>query len=105
MLDIIEKELAVPRHRIMLAVNRYEKSNTVDIADIRKSLANLPTSKIPNQYKLVSESVNVGTPLYGMAPTSPIVQAITELARELGGIQTVERKGILSRAFGQLLGA
>ena len=63
MIELITKELAVPMDRLRIIVNRHTKNSLIDTDDIKGALKTERVTVIPNQYKLVSESIDSGVPL------------------------------------------
>jgi pilus assembly protein CpaE len=103
--NILRDELGVADRRMILAVNRYDARNAVSLTDIDKNLAGPVQVIIPNDYKRVSENVNLGIPLYEQARGAPISKAINKLMQEICGYQSVPRRGLLTRVLGSLQSA
>lgn len=103
--NILRDELGVADRRMILAVNRYDTRNAVTLADIDKNLAGPVQVIIPNDYKRVSENVNLGITLYEQARGAPISKAINKLMQEICGYQSVPRRGLLTRVLGSLQSA
>jgi pilus assembly protein CpaE len=103
---LLMRELAVPSDRITMVVNRYEKSLPVELADICKSVGvekdELVT--VPNHYKNVAESINVGVPMLEHARGSSVTKALMSLEHQLGDGREQERRGLFSRTFTNLMG-
>jgi pilus assembly protein CpaE len=95
-------ELAVPAERITAVVNRYEKSMPVELNDICQRL-NVTRSElvlVPNHYRSVAESINVGVPMLDHARSSTVTKALLALEAKLGG-ETADKEpsGIFSRTL------
>ena len=103
--NILRDELGVVDRRMILAVNRYDARNAVSLGDIDKNLAGPVQVIIPNDYKRVSENVNLGIPLYEQARGAPISKAINNLMQEICGHQSVPKRGLLTRVLGSLQSA
>ena len=103
--NILRDELGVSDRRMILAVNRYDARNAVSLGDIDKNLAGPVQVIIPNDYKRVSENVNLGIPLYEQARGAPISKAINNLMQEICGHQSVPKRGLLTRVLGSLQSA
>jgi len=102
MVQLITKELAVPMSRIKIIVNRYVKNSLIEIDDIKGALKTKHIVVIPNQYKLVSESIDSGIPLMQSAKNSATGKAIRQLLNEVCGIDSARPA---PRMFGRVLPA
>lgn len=102
MIQLITKELAVPMNRIRIVVNRYVKNSLITIDDIKGALKIEQMTVIPNQYKLVSESIDSGIPLMQSSKNSATGKAIRQLLNEVCGIDTTRTA---PRMFGRVLPA
>ncbi|MGD2112678.1 MAG: AAA family ATPase [Gammaproteobacteria bacterium] len=103
--NILRDELGVTDQRMVLAVNRYDAKSAVTLADIRNNLEGPALVLIPNDFKRVSENVNLGIPLLEQSRSAPISKAINNLMREICGNQHIPRQGLLTRVLGSLHGA
>lgn len=105
MIQLITKELAVPMDRLRLIVNRHTKNSLIDIDDIKGALKIEQISVIPNQYKLVSESIDSGIPLMQSSKNSAAGKAIKRLQNSVCGIDEGKSgSSILGRALPAFLG-
>ena len=102
MLEILKDELALTKDRVVIVLNRYNKSGEIEIGDIKKSLGPLRMFTIPNQYKAVSESINLGIPIHNLAPNSMVCKALSHLETQLTGRAVKSGDNILSRTWAQL---
>ncbi len=87
-------------------VNRYEKSLPVELGDICKSVGvekdDLVT--VPNHYKNVAESINVGVPMLEHARGSSVTKALMSLGHRLGGSSAEEEnRGLFTRTLTTLM--
>jgi pilus assembly protein CpaE len=98
--NILRDELGVSEERIILAVNRYDARSSVTLADIGKNLDGPAVVTIPNDYKRVSENVNLGIPLLEQSRNAPVGKAINSLMHEVCGQPPVPRPGLLTRVLG-----
>jgi pilus assembly protein CpaE len=103
LMQILRRDLGVPRERIVVVVNRYEKHAAVTIADIQKTLNVDDVALVPNDFRVVSECVNSGVPLYEAARSSAIVKALRLLEARVGGRTEEARPGLLARTFSGIL--
>ena len=99
LLGILKEELLIPDDRILLVVNRYDKSSVVTIDDINKTVQSDPAMLIPNDYKNVMQSENIGIPLYEYARNSHITATLIEFTEQLLGKTMKQKKNLLSRVI------
>ncbi len=105
MIQLITKELAVPMNRIRIVVNRHVKNSLIDTDDISGALKVKRMAVIPNQYKLVSESIDSGVPLMQSAKNSAAGKAIQRLLHDVCGVdETIPAPSILGRVLPSFLG-
>ncbi|WP_458526215.1 AAA family ATPase [Onishia taeanensis] len=81
--DILRHELKLTQTRMLLVVNRYDKHNDVGLSAIRDALPGMAILTLPNDFRRVSQSINVGSPLLEMAPKAPVTKALKSLAESL----------------------
>jgi pilus assembly protein CpaE len=103
LLRILRRDVAVPRDRICVVVNRYEKNAPVTLDDIAKTLNCGELSTVPNDFRTVSDCVNTGTPLYDYARGAAVTRALMALEARLGGTAPDEKPGLLGRTFSGIL--
>ena len=104
-IKLVTKELAVPMDRIRVVLNRYSKNALIEKVDVKNALKVDRIAVIPNQYKLVSESVDSGVPLMKVARSSAIGKAIQNLQQLVSGKDDEEStKRILGRKLPSFLG-
>lgn len=105
MIQLITKELAVPMNRIRIVVNRYVKNSLIEIHDIKSTLKADQFVVIPNQYKLVSQSIDSGIPLMQSSRNSATGKAIRQLQNEVRGIDaSTPASGMFDRVLPAFLG-
>jgi len=83
LVSILGNELNIADSRITVVVNRFSKSNPVSLKDIREALPDLQVISLPNDYRRVSRSVNMGSPLLETAGGAAITRNLDRLARSL----------------------
>ncbi len=77
------RALSYPNDKLRLVVNRYEKNADITLADMENTL-NLKIFKVvPNDYTVVTRSVNQGIPAIKLARRSPVAKSLLEIAHEL----------------------
>ena len=104
--SLLLRELAVPKERITMVVNRYDKALPVELADICKAIGieRSECMMIPNHYRSVAESINVGVPMLEHARGSSVTRALMDLESQLGGAgRDDQRRGLFSRAISNLM--
>jgi pilus assembly protein CpaE len=100
--SILKNELGIRDKRLMVVVNRYDSNDAITLADINKMLQDCPISLVPNDYKRVTENINLGIPLYKQSRHSAITKAIIKLASKLSNSDiTAEKGGVFTRMFGR----
>lgn len=77
------RSLEYPAQKIRPLVNRFERSGTLSIEDLQRTLGTKVFATIPNHYVSVAESVNQGVPILKLAKSSPVSKALLQLARNL----------------------
>ena len=98
--NILQDELGLNSDQIVIAVNRYDVKNAVTLADIGHHLPGLEQVVIPNDFKRVSENVDLGIPLHEQARRAPISKAIRNLMYKVSGSRPMPRRGLLTRMLG-----
>jgi pilus assembly protein CpaE len=83
--DLMKRYLSIAPERIGLVVNRYHKAASIEIADIERALESRVLVCIPNDYRAVTESVNMGLPIHEHARRSSVTKALLQLEKRLGG--------------------
>jgi pilus assembly protein CpaE len=105
MIQLLTKELAVPMDRIKLVLNRHNKNALIDENDIKKALKIERISIIPNQYKMIAESIDSGIPLMQTQKNSATGKAIRRLQNSVCGAEAEESgPRLLGRALPSFLG-
>lgn len=103
MLRILTGELAIPRSRIKVVINRYLPDAAVGIKDIEEAVGTIELIQIPNDYKRASESMNLGMPVMIKHPGAAISRGFAGMAATLTGVGKPKAAGIRS-AFAGLFG-
>jgi pilus assembly protein CpaE len=99
---ILQQELDLDEDRIKVVVNRYHRDAHVKLQDIQDTLNIESVYCIPNDYKRVVTSIDLGRPLAQSAPQAPITQTLSELAGELCGTESNLPKGRLAQLLARL---
>jgi pilus assembly protein CpaE len=97
--------LGYPRTKVHLVVNRWSKNIDVQLQKVETHLDEQMVGLIPNDYRKVMESINLGQPLVEREPSSKIaaeIKRIATLVAEGGDTSsTPMRKGLLRGVFGR----
>jgi pilus assembly protein CpaE len=101
LLQILREDLGISNDHLTVVVNRYEKDSAILFKDIEKALRIENIVKIPNHYRLTSESVNTGIPLSEVNRRASVVKGLREFYQSIGGLQEPETGGA-ARAFQNL---
>ena len=101
LVNVLRNELHVDSSRINVVVNRYSKNLPILLKDIEGALQVDNIVKIPNQYRLTSESVNSGIPVSEVDRKASVTKGLRELYPET--VNAAEKgEGRLERAFPSL---
>lgn len=111
--QLLRDQLGIPFEKIHIVVNRYSKRAEIELADIEKALPGSAISTVPNLYKDVSQSINLGVPMYDHARKSSVTRALIELQARLfsnptarsteasaSGLSSLLQKTSLNQLFG-----
>lgn len=81
-------------------LNRVERSpGDLTEADADRLLSYKVFATVPNHYKSVTASVNQGVPILKLDSSSPVTQALQELADHISDRRVQRSKGLFSRLF------
>ncbi|SEQ67119.1 pilus assembly protein CpaE [Solimonas aquatica] len=84
MQQILLNIVGVPRDRMTLVINRYSERHIVRERDVREAVDPARLLLLPNDYDTVSETLDIGVPLFARSPDSEIAHGLQMLAGELG---------------------
>jgi len=104
LIEVMRRDLDIPDHRILVVLNRYDKSAPISIAEVSKALKHQPILTVPNDFKHVCASLNDGMPLQQMARRAPITKALHILSEQVGGGKPASRHGLLGKLVGLIKG-
>ena len=99
LIEVMRRDLDIPDHRILVVVNRYDKSSPITLTEVAKALKHQPILTVPNDFKHVSESLNNGMPLLEIARRAPISKALHGLSEEITGGKDKSGSGLLGKLF------
>jgi pilus assembly protein CpaE len=105
LLRIVTSSLSVPRENLLLVLNRYNERDAVRIKDIEDTVNPPAMATLPNDFRVVSESLNTGVPLYETARQAPITKSMHDLAQKVCGLKVEEPAGDSTTRRRSLFGA
>jgi len=73
----------VPPERIRVVLNRVSRDNQLRVPDLEKAFGQATVALIPNDGRIVPNSVNQGVPFMMSHPSSPIGEAMNQLVASL----------------------
>lgn len=104
MIRLITQELRVPASRITIVINRHDKKSIIETDDVQQALKIDRTVEIPNQYDVVTESINNGKPVIDRSRNSSVTRAIGELRNRIRGVtDDATPQSLLQRALPSIL--
>lgn len=83
MVSVMELEFGAPRSQVEVIINRYDKKQQIKITDIEEALGEVRVHVLPNDYKTVNESSNLGKPFALNKKKTPISIAVSQLASSI----------------------
>ncbi|SDW05799.1 AAA family ATPase [Nitrosomonas communis] len=83
--------------KIRLILNRYGKKDDITLDDVASTLQQEIYKVIPNDYKVVAESVNQGIPVSKLARRSAVAKSLQEITQEL--TKSNAHSGLLKKLF------
>lgn len=101
--QLLRDQLGISSDNLLVLVNRYNKRAEIELADIEKALPGSEVLTVPNQYKEVSESINLGIPMYEYARHSAVSRALVALQSRLFGLASTADTAAASGRISSLL--
>jgi pilus assembly protein CpaE len=83
--QLMRDQLGVFEDRLQVVVNRFNKKAEISLDDVKKALGVDNITTMPNHFKTVAESINLGVPMYDHARQSPVTKALVELHESVVG--------------------
>ena len=77
--SLLSNELGIARDRLVVIINRYQRRGEVTLQDFRDALPGLRIETLPNDYRSVFDSINLGVPLLEHEPRSALAKSLSEL--------------------------
>jgi pilus assembly protein CpaE len=78
---LLSVDLGIPSHRLIVLINRYQPKGEVTPNDFGDAARGLRIETLPNDYRNVTQSINLGIPLLDFAPQSPLCKALKNLVQ------------------------
>lgn len=103
MQHLLIEQLGIHASQIVVAVNRFNKNSDIQLEDFEKALPESEIVHIPNNFRDVSESINVGVPIYDHARQSPVTKALIALQGKLSGIAPGNHPALVSKGLSSIL--
>lgn len=95
----LQMEYGVSMERIEVLVNRFDKRQSIKLKDIEDALPNNVNIRIiPNDFKVVIESANLGKPLIEVSKNSHVAKALAALSDHIAP-RKKEKSGWLKKFF------
>ena len=86
--------------RVTVAINRYNRKANIGVREIQGALGLSFHALIPNDYKHVCQSEDQGVPLCKHVPSAAVTKSLSNLARNLSGVEPAKR-GLFKRLFSE----
>ena len=97
MQQLLRDHLGVFSDRMLVVVNRFAKNAEISVDDIKKALGGVELVTVPNHFKSVSESINLGVPMYDHARQSAVTKALVALQSRLLAPPVDVAAGVVNR--------
>lgn len=89
--------LEYPKEKIRLLVNRFQKGGDIGLADAEQAVGVTVDHSFPNDYGVVTDSINQGVPVSEIARHSAIAKSLQQFAQTLAPAHSVPSRGWMSR--------
>jgi len=103
MVQLLMKEIGVPKERLAIIVNRFAKNAAIELDDIKTALRVGRIFPVPNQFKLAAEAINAGLPVTDLSSNSALAKSFRRLQARIADPTIVDQASILSRAIPNFL--
>lgn len=101
-LDML-RSWSFPEEKIKLAINHSNSANSINEDDVQRTLDYKVMWRIPFD-RLASASTQLGQPVVSAQPAARVSQAITSIARSIGGVGEPPKAAALKSGFFSLFG-
>ncbi len=92
LITILNKDLEVNLDRIVVIINRFDKSHSLKKSDMVKLVNHDNVFTVANDFDLVASTSDLGIPLCEHSRNSRIAKDLKAIAYALGNIQEAKRK-------------
>jgi pilus assembly protein CpaE len=96
--------LDYPRRKVHIVVNRWSKDIDVQLQKVEMHLGEQLIGFVPNDYRKVMDSINLGNPLVQADPSSKITAEIKRIAALVGGNGHIPSEQTRRRTLGSMFG-
>lgn len=96
MTHILVERLSVPNEKLLIVANRWTKGSQLDLKQLERVVGPLEVVTLHDDYKRVSESVNLGVPLSASARGAPLTRDLLALAQRISPMP-FPKAGLLKR--------
>jgi pilus assembly protein CpaE len=97
---VLIDELGVPASAIRVIVNRRSRGGSIGTDDLERAIGCAPVLVLPNDFRLVRESIDTGVPLHDVNRAAALTCEIGTLAERIRGhAAPAARASLLSRAL------
>ena len=80
---VLALEFGIGKDNLEVVVNRYEKKQSIKVADVEGTIVGVSVHVIPNDFKVAFESANLGRPFVETKKKSAIAKAVKEFTTKL----------------------
>jgi pilus assembly protein CpaE len=89
--------LEYPVTKIRLLVNRFQKGGDITLADLELAVGVSVAQTFPNDYSVVTDSINQGVPVIDVARHSAIARSLQQFALTLEPTHKVKARSWMAR--------
>lgn len=104
LLGMLTGMMGVPPENIVIVANRCDRNSSIGRSDLEKIFPEQKLVCLANDFPTVSESQNIGKPVYDLNPRSPITRDLIALAEAVTGSVMPERERRTARRLFGFLG-
>lgn len=99
LLEILQRDLAIPSDRITMVINRYDKRSDLTLDSISKTLNHQTFITIPNSFDEVSKSIDGGEPLSACFKRTTVTKALSSITDHILGQDSKTKSAVLNRVM------
>jgi pilus assembly protein CpaE len=94
------RALGYDDHKLRLIVNRYERSDIIDVAQIEKVVGLKVSHTIASSFQDVAQAINTGVPILQVNASNPIIETLQTMAQEFELTKPTKRGSWINRLMG-----